>query len=460
MKISLFRLLGLVFIACAFFACSGINPDEPDAGSSLAPSLRKPSFIASPVAIETSDLADMLNTKLKTTLYNDDSFEGDGLKLKVSRFSDIQISLHKNELDYVIPLKIIVSAKKVGITFGGKDGIETAVKIKMRSKVQITPHWHIKSETTYKGVEWVIKPSVKIIGLKINLDKIIENYLEKKSEEIENKIDEIAYEKIDLKKALKKTWLELQKPILINKKLQKVWLRAVPEKIFASQPYGKDGMIRFSLKIQASIESHVGEKPDFSSLENMPNLIIQKELDENFELHLQSKIFFDEVNDALRSNMKDIKVPFEGYNVVIKSMELLGKGNKLVVKTVIDGDSKGTLYFTGTPKLDTANLTLSILDFKFEVKTEEALLESAAWLVNNSFKDFILEKLTFKLNPHFEKIPDLIMHAMSKSKVADKVELDFKTFVIKPEMLHIEKEGIVVKVSSYGKISVEILKLR
>jgi hypothetical protein len=442
-----FRLVSVWLVSLLFsLACKEINPEEPDDTPYEYGHLRKASLIAAPVAVEVEDLEKMINAKLKTNLYKDDSYEGDGVKLQVSRFADIQIKLVGDVLHYVIPLKVIVSAKKAGITFGGKDGIETRANINMQSKIKLTPHWHIKSDTKFKGIDWVTKPSTKIIGIKVNLDKVVERFLEKKATEIEDKIDEVVYKKIDLRNSLKKTWLELQKPILINKKFKKVWLRAVPEKIFASQPYGKDGMLRISLKIQALVESVVGENPKVSVIENLPNLVIQNKIDEGFELHLQSKIFFDEVNAALSENLKDIKVPLEEYNVVIKSMELLGRGKKLVVKAEIDGDSKGTL-------------TLSVQDFNFDVKTEEILMESAAWLVNNSFKDFILEKLTFKLNPHFEKIPDLVLQAMSKSKVAKKVELDFKSFVIRPEHIHVEREGIVVKVSSFGKINVEILKL-
>lgn len=458
MKPTSIKILTLLLFF-VFIACNEINPEEPEDAAFESEGFRKPSLIAAPIAIEISDLNKTINNKLKKDFYQDNSFEEDGVKLTVSRFENITVRLNGDMLDYMIPLKVNVSAKKMGITLGGKDGIEMMARVKLQSKIQITPLWHLKSSTTFKSIEWVKKPSTKIIGIKINLDKIIEKLLEDKAKEIETKIDEIAYHKVDLKKVLLKTWLDIQKPILINKKFKKVWLRANPEKIFAAQPYGKNEMLFIGIKIQANIETLIGDSPDYSLVNNMPNLIIQDKIDEGFALHLQSKIFFGEVNEALKENIKNIKVPIEGHEVLIKSMEISGKGNKLVVKIEVDGDSKGVLYLTGKPKLDTLNATLSIENFNFDVHTEEVLLHSASWLVNAAFKDFILEKLTFKLNPHFEKIPDLVLQALSKSKVAQKVELDFKAFKIIPEKVQVTAEGLSVKVSSYGKISLELLKL-
>jgi hypothetical protein len=215
----------LLFIGCAKKESS--RPAETTLDTLLSP---PESIVTIPVRYKLSEVEKMINTKIKGTVMKkwmviDD--KEDSLYLEISKTSDIKLSRKGKTLYFTIPLhisgKFIARIAKVKIK--NSTPVEADVLIKLASTLHLDPKWNLITDTKVEEIKWVKEPDIKIGLIKINLGKALMKMLENKEESLLGKADEAITHLIDSRKIVNKLWLDLQKPIRINKKDINVYLK-------------------------------------------------------------------------------------------------------------------------------------------------------------------------------------------------------------------------------------------
>ncbi|WP_027001940.1 DUF4403 family protein [Hugenholtzia roseola] len=477
MTFSLFYCRKIVFFTILFVllfllnACSeGERKSYADSDFIAdAPFALPTSTLTTPILIEVADIEKRLNQEIKGDIINDDSFEKDGVKLRVSKIEPIKIHLKKNVLFYTVPLKVWVE-KQVKKNIFKKEikaekDLSFSLRLQFKSEVEIDSDWKLQTKTKQIGLEWIEKPSLKIGFIKIGLAATIEKALNKKKEDLENKIDQVAQRLNVLEKVVGNIWKKLQDPILLDKKTNKVWLVNQPTKIEASKIgsiQSKEGnCLEIFVKIHTNIKTIISEKPAVSYVP-LPALRLNKKLqNEGFALHVEGIVFYQTVNQILSEKVQDtvLKFPDYDYAVKIKKAAVSGQGKFLVFELGAEGDVNGNVFFRGRPLLDTATVQIKVQDFDFDVQTEETILQTAQWLMKESAKERVQEMLVFSLQSYTEKLPLLIKEGLSKGKISEQVEIDIQTFELYPQEMRLTTDALNLYAISKGKIAIKILKL-
>ena len=149
-----------------------------------------------PIEMPVSELETQINAQLKGLIYEDDSFEdngGDNLKAKVWKINPIRVVAKDSTFLFEVPLKIWVNAgykvSPLGINLSGYKDTEFSIKIRLISKIGISPNWKLHTETYVDSYDWISEPNVKVAGIRIPIKSMVSRLLNHNFEKITQAID-------------------------------------------------------------------------------------------------------------------------------------------------------------------------------------------------------------------------------------------------------------------------------
>ncbi len=449
-------------------ACSQkINPEKPKliAGKSLGDA--PISSIGIPLSIEVAEIENALNEALKPVIYEDNDFENnqkDDFKVKLSKLGAASLDMSGNMLRASMPLRVEAELRLIGKKIGKRTLIQETKKVsfeatvRLRSSLALQEDWRIMPNTEIDQITWIKRPTLKVGRLKIPLDMLVEKILRKKETKLEAALDKVIYEKIPLKKQVDKIWLSMQKPILLDKKSQMLWLVNAPQRISAMQPSAENDLLTIRLKLETSLQTVVGKEPP-TNMKPLPNLLLARTLPDSFKIYMNCRAFYTGLSEILNKKLDKKEFEKGGAKVRIKDVEIDGGGDILVVGLKLKGDLNGQVYLSGKPTLDSAQKSLTIKDFGFDMHSEEVLLSVGDWLLNSTLIGYVEENVSIPLDSLSYQIPDKIVAGLNKSKLGERLELDFSAFAFKPVSLVMTGAAIEALILAEGKSSLNIKKI-
>ncbi|GAB4470018.1 MAG: hypothetical protein OHK0057_12380 [Thermoflexibacter sp.] len=456
-------ILGIFLIP----SCSQLKPDEPEKLPFDPPIQAEMSYIATPIALEIGTLREKVNSSLKEVIVNDESYENnnrDNLKLKIVRMGKINLQMQGNELSYSAPLKIYADkrfeTKILGKQLQKSQALTFSLIAKFKSKVDIGQDWKLQSKSTFQGIEWIEKPKLSLLSINFDLTKLVEKILLQEAPHIAQMIDNLAHDQLHLDKEILHIWTELQKPILINRQHKKVWIKAQPMEFTASHIRSDGHHILIDGKIGAMVETIFGDNPTYEIIEKLPPLQRANEIPNHCDLNAVNHIHYADINEILTKELVEKEFNIEGHILKIKNIRIFGNGSFIILRVDVKGDANGTVFLKGKPSyIDDEEQTIHIQDFDFDVHTEEALLKTADWLLHDTFKSLVQEKLHFPLKKQVEKIPSLIYEGIAKGKVGKKIELQLENMQLKPKQIAIHEDGIAIMINMKTDLQLKLKHL-
>lgn len=455
----------LAFPFLFFFACMGVDPEAPYVQEFSPPVSPKDSRIAIPLSIPVPELQKKINEALKPELYNDDTYGEDKMKLRIERLDDVKLNFRGAILNYDAPVRITVQRQlsdKLGMNTPKAD---FSLHLYFSSTVAVGQDWSLHTKTALKHYTWLKKPAtlekgnLKILGQDISLEGLLEKKLDEQKDKIGELIDQAIRKNVRLDKILSKIWRNLQKPILLNKKMHNVWIKATPRALRISPPRGVNNELRLVLELMTHAETLTGDEPKYTEQRALPPLQVKPKLLPGLELNLFTDLNFAEVNTLLEKKVRNLKIPVEGYKLKIKKAEVYGNGSNIVFKADVGGDVKGTLYFKGRPEYDSASQSLHIRDFGYDVHTEELLLQTADWLLKDVVLEEIQNRLNFPLGDKLNSLPQLIEKGIGNSKAGKKVDLSIDSLKVSGKDIQVYEKGIRINVRGEGQARLHLKRL-
>jgi hypothetical protein len=101
---------------------------------------------------------------------------------------------------------------------------------------------------------------------------------------------------------------------------------------------------------------------------------------------------------------------------------------------------------------------LKVVDFDFDIDSENSFLTSADWLLHTTVLDMIAEKLRVEVTPLAAKLPDLIMQGVEKGKTGEKIDVNVDTLAIQPKIILTTKDNLQLIVQARGRASLDLEK--
>ncbi len=457
----------LLLLAGSFLACSKPGSVRPPCDAQYVDIPQDTSYLSTPLVIPTQLIEDKLN-KLIALEMRDDFEHGnkegndDNIKMKITRLDDIQVTWKDNVARYEAPLLILVERQIVGkkmLPTSKALALKTqfSLRIVFETTLGIGEDWRLQPHTKFAAFEWL--SDAKILGGLIDVKKMVERRLYSQMPTVLEKVDQTIRTNIHLDSAIRRVWIKIQKPMVINRREKKVWVKFNPIQFELGTITTDAGNLLVQTRLSATTETLLGEDPVYTVDSTLPPLIKRQELPNNAYVHLLSEIPYTDINDLIDQKLRGKVFDYSGHRIQVKSAAVWGCGTDLVLRLRVKGDVRGDIYFSGTPQYEPDSQRIIIQNFDFEVKTQEVLLASADWLLHDSFKEKIKATLSIQLGEKIAKIPEAIMSGIERGKAGAKMDFIIEEWDFKPQKIWVRPTDIAILIVVDAKARIVLEQL-
>ncbi len=425
--------------------------------------------MSTPLVIPTQLIEDKLNRAIRQDILHDDDFENkkkngkkDNFKLKVSRLGDIQVTWKDNVAKYQVPLQVLVERQIVSkdvLRLSKSLALKTefSLQVVFETTLDVGENWKLQPQTKFYSFSWLSE--VKALGGLIDLKKLVERRMLKQMPQVLYNMDSTIAANVRLDRAIGKVWLNIQKPIRINKKEEIVWLKVHPIRFEMGTITTEKGNLMIQGRLSATTETLLGEDPVHTTDSTLPPLVKRKKLPDEAYIYMLSEIPFSDINEIIGRKLAGKTFDLPGHKIKVKNAEVWGCGPNLMIHLAVQGDAKGDIYLQGTPKYEPDSQRIVIQNFEFEVKTEEFLMASADWLLHDTFKEQVKSALSLELADKIAQIPTKIMEGIERGNAGKKMDIIIEKWDFKPQQIWVRPTDIATLVIVNAKARIELEKI-
>ncbi len=262
-------------------------------------------------------------------------------------------------------------------------------KIKLKSDVELTSNYHIKSTTSF--TEFTPIDPCRVTFAQININDVLMSQIRPELGNLAKMIDaEIG--KQDLKPYILPVWKALQEDIKIP---ATGYLRFQPQSLSVSEINMNGSILNFNVGLTATptIQSSPWNKPTTA----LPALTPYKK-GSGFEVYTDLKMNYDSLSQQLFEIMKTEQFAMGKEKINITSLKLFPAGEKLGVAVGFTGTKKGTFYLLGNPDFDNTKSSLALKNVEYDIATKNVLIKTAKWMMDETIRKKLEEQMVFDLS--------------------------------------------------------------
>ncbi len=276
---------------------------------------------------------------------------------------------------------------------------------------------------------------------------------------ISEQIDNALINAIDLKQYVSQAWMEIQKPRQISAE-NNAWIRITPKDVYVS-PFSTVGnKLSIAMSMYAQIESFVGSKPSANSKVALPPFKIVNRPPNDFNLNIAGDVSFAKILEMAKVQLLNKSFSEGNKSITIIDLSIFGNEGRAVFVADVTGSLKGRIYFNGKMEYNPEKMAVEITDPQFDVKTSNALLKSASWLL----KGVILKQLTPYLTyPVKQDLEQMKLHAnqmLSNYSIMDGILLQGKLTGLNVTNLILVPGAVRIQANVKGNVALKVADLK
>ena len=130
----------------------------------------------------------------------------------------------------------------------------------------------------------------------------------------------------------------------------------------------------------------------------------------------------------------------------------------IAIRIGLRGDINADVFLKGSVGYDSANQTVIIEDFGFDLNSEHSLISAADWLAHDVIIDRIRPYLSIPVGNIFSVMPSLITKGIEKGKLGEKIEVRFEQLDVEIERYLVTKNDLQIILSAHGGADVQLQK--
>lgn len=399
-----------------------------------------------PVDFVLADLEKLVNNAMSTTLINDklaSGSKGDSIMLIVQKRGKISLSSRGSRLYSNVPLHVsaVVDKNFAGINLKNKKPIEFSLVLKMVSDLKINSDWHLEPTCVIQELQWVKKPTIKILLANVKLDKVIETQLEKNHDKLESLICQQLQDAVPIRREVGKVWQLMASPHLVAKSPVKIWLQSSPQYFAAAF----DPTIRDTLRVNILARSKIAISPTIPedvNVKSLPNNTSKLNKHNGLKAKAAVSIPYLAIEKFLEAKVVSQKFSYSGLTIEPYGIACGTDGERLIIRLAFRGDAVGIIEATGLPVLDNA-MNLTVKEFQYSVESKNMVVNAADWATNSTLASYLSQMASLPLKDLIESLDDRIVKSMNESNTGDKIalRLNFSRITVDELMMH-DKELI------------------
>ncbi len=450
--------VGLLFTACKTMQIE--KPTESYLPSSLAPAL---SELPLPAELDVKKLEAAVNKKLTGLIYDGTKIANKDLSVKIWKAQNFTFSIHNNVIEYRIPLKIWTNftwkVQKFGLTLGDHYEATGSIALTYKTTIGIDKNWKLTAKTSGSGYEWLQTPKINAVGVTFPVTPVANLALSQCDKLITAEIDKLLAQSIDLKKYINTAWTEVQKPRQVSAE-NNLWLRVTPKDVYVS-PFSTTGnKLNLAVALYAQIESFMGAQPGANAAVSLPDFKYVNRPAQQLNLNVGADVTFDKISEMAKKQLQNKTFTEGGKTITITDLSIFGSGGKAVFVADVVGSFKGRIYFTGNMVYDPEKIAVSITNPEFSVKTSNALVKSASWLLHGMILKKITPFLTYPISDTLEKMKADANKMLGNYSIMEGVALQGKMNSLTVTDLSLVPGAARVQANVKGTVAVKVQDLK
>lgn len=403
----------------------------------------------------------VIKGKFLETVINPLNDKRDEAKLILTKAGNITIRSNSKELICTVPMQaeIILTKSRMGKRLtSSAEPVITLLNVQLSTPVSLENDWNVVTNFRIRKLEWVKEPVFRVGPFRKNLRRKISKWVDENETVLTTILDKEINKTVSMRKPLEKVWHDLQKPMLINRKKQLLWLRFSCTSIEGKILLDPSAII-CQTKVFATTKM-LTDTTELPAVSALPKYKLLKDVSPHSDIHLYVFTSFEDINEQLNSHLKGKTFKAEGYTLGIKTVRAYASdaGVSVEVKTGNDVDAK--LVASGKLEFDVVKLELVVRDFDYTVSTNNALVNAGDMFLHKQLKDTIASQLIVGISSLIDTIPKLVENAIAKGKKGDKLELNFDELAVHDCEISIGAEGIHLIIHAEAKADVRLKKLK
>lgn len=432
-----FSILLTLFVAGS--CGSALKIEGPQESYSPVAFLPSPSVLPIVAEIDIRGLEKSINKRFEGLLYEDNGVSTRDLEIKVWKAGNFSVFANNDEITYRIPLKIwsrfTWKIEKFGLSVSDKYDVTGSLALVYKTKLDADNNWNLITKTTSSGYSWIETPRINVIGVNIPVKPIADFALSRTERMISSRIDQAISESINLRSYVEEFWQDVQEPVRADSTYD-VWVKIVPKDITLSPFSSSSGKLRIPITFTGEVETIAGDSIPFDTTVPLPPLGKSPSNPDKFNINLKADITFEQITKAAMQQLSGMEFKEGGKSITVKEMKLYSSSGKAVLAMDVEGSLKGRIFLTGNMVYNPDSLSVSIQNADFDIRTRNALVKSANWLLHGMLLKKLQPYLTYNIETILEEVRVEADNMLKKYSLAEGVYLDGNLEAIK--VSHIE----------------------
>lgn len=463
MKIKALNLGLFCLVLVSIISCKTLNIEKPK--ESYLPSKIEPVVSELPLKVEldVKKLEASVNKKLSGVLFEGNNLSNKDLTVRVSKAQNFTFTVNNNVIEYRVPLKVwskfAWKVEKFGLSVGDFYEANGSIALIYKTSISFDKNWKLVAKTASSGFEWIEVPKISVAGVNVPVTPIANLALQKCDKLITDQIDKTLAESVDVKKYITMAWSEIQKPQQVNTE-NNIWLRITPKDIFVL-PFNSTGnKLNMGVSLNAQIESFMGAKPAATSIVALPPFKLLNSPAQQFNLNIGIDVTFDKISEMAKKELLNKTFSEGNKSITITDISIFGSEGKAVFVADVIGSLKGKIYFTGNMVYNPTKVAVEITEPAFDVKTSNALVKSAGWLLKGLILKKITPYLTYPIKEDLENLKAKSNEMLKNYSITDGVNLQGNLSSITVEKLNLVPGAVRIQTNLKGVVGIKVENLK
>lgn len=453
----------LAVLMLTFSSCKTLQIEKPKESylpSNIAPAL---SELPLQVELDVKKLEASVNKKMNGLIFDGSNLSNKDLIVKVWKAQNFTFSITNNVIEYRVPLRVWTrfawKVEKFGFTVGDQYEANGSIALTYKTTIGIDKNWKLISKTTSSGYEWIETPRLNVIGVNVPVTPIANLALSQCDRLISAQIDKSLAESVDLKKYISQAWNETQKPRRVSAE-NNLWIRIDPKDIYVSPFTTTGNKLNLAIALYAQIESFMGVEPAANTFVALPPFKYVNKPAQQFNLNIGTDVTFDKISEMAKKELINKTFTQGNKTITITDLSIFGSEGKAVFVADVIGSLKGRIYFSGNMVYNPDKIAVEITEPAFDVKTSNALVKSASWLLHGMILKQLTPYLTYPVKNNIDSMKTQVNLMLSNYTIMDGVTLQGKLNTLNVTDLSLVPGAVRIQANVKGNVVLKVQELK
>ncbi|MFN8582290.1 MAG: DUF4403 family protein [Gemmatimonadaceae bacterium] len=264
------------------------------------------------------------------------------------------------------------------------------IRAELLSRVKLTADWRLATRTSLVRLEpfsAIERDRCKVTVFRVDVTERVvsatRGALEKQLAALDANIA-----RIDTRARFSSWWQKMQVPIRLT---DSIYLTLNPHGAQLGKVTSNERTVVANVGLLVQPRVVTGARPnDFALMTPIPELAFGEMPPIGLNVALEGAFTYPVASSLLRKALRGKELSQSGRRISIANVELTGiGGGQVALRVDVRGDTRGRVYFTGTPTIDTVTRQVVVPDLAYDVGSSNLLVRGLQWLKGDDLRDFL-----------------------------------------------------------------------